>query len=180
MRLKRGIAFAFAKATDGITYTDPKWQTNRTASAKAGIAFGGYHFYEPNDEPAPQAANFLAALGDVENMLPPVVDLERTPEAGDEAEYLRDVQAFLSVIEDSTGCTPMIYASPSFYTQYLGTGLGQYPLWLAEYSHTAKPPQGRDWYFWQHQQNGTVDGISGSVDLDWFAGDADALASLQC
>jgi lysozyme len=80
-----GIAFAFAKATDGITYTDPKWQTNRTASAKAGIAFGGYHFYEPNDEPAPQAANFLAALGDVENMLPPVVDLERTPEAGDEA-----------------------------------------------------------------------------------------------
>ena len=75
----------------GITYTDPKWQTNRTASAKAGIAFGGYHFYEPNDEPAPQAANFLVALGDVENMLPPVVDLERTPEAGDEAEYLRDV-----------------------------------------------------------------------------------------
>jgi lysozyme len=53
-----GIAFAFAKATDGVTYTDPKWQTNRTASAKAGIAFGGYHFYEPNDEPARKPQTF--------------------------------------------------------------------------------------------------------------------------
>ena len=32
--------------------------------------------------------------------------------------------------------------------------------------------------FWQHSSVGTVDGISGPVDLDWFNGDAQSLQSL--
>lgn len=175
-----GMAFAFAKATDGITYTDPRWSTNLTAAQNAGVMIGGYHFYEPNDDPMPQLKNFLAALGDVNGQLPPVVDLEKSPAKADSVQYLRDVQKFLAQLQDKIGCTPMIYASPAFYSTYLSTGLDAYPLWLAEYSSRAKPPAGRDWLFWQHTQNGAVSGITGSVDLDWFAGDAKQLAALQC
>lgn len=175
-----GMAFAFAKATDGITYTDPRWSANLSNAQNAGIKIGGYHFYEPNDDPMPQLQNFMAALGDVNGQLPPVVDLEKSPGKAGSAKYLRDVQEFLAQLQDSIGCTPMIYASPAFYTTYLSTGLDAYPLWLAEYSSTAKPPADRDWLFWQHTQNGAVSGIIGSVDLDWFAGDAKQLAALQC
>lgn len=178
--LAGGVSFAFAKASDGINYTDPMWQTNQQNAESAGVPLGGYHFYEPNDEPDLQAQNFLKALGDNSGRLPPVVDLEKSPASGQEAPYLQDVQTFLAAIEDATGCTPMIYASPYFYTKYLGDDVSRYPLWLAEYSATARPPNGRDWLFWQYSQNGTAAGISGAVDLDWFSGDSSALASLSC
>ena len=174
------ISFAFAKATDGITYTDPMWAANKANARQNGILVGGYHFYEPADDPAPQAQNFLTALGDVSGTLPPVVDLEKAPTDEQAAQYAADVLTFLRAIEQATNCTPIIYADLSFYQTYLAVDLSDYPLWLAEYRTTPPAASGPSWVFWQYAQNGFVDGITGAVDLDWFAGDATALAALTC
>ena len=174
------IKFAFAKATDGITYTDPMWSTNKTAAPANGVLIGGYHFYQPADDPTKQAANFIAALGDVSGNLPPVVDLEKAPEASAAQNYVQDIQTFLEAVADATGCAPMIYANPSFFAQYLAADLADLPLWLAEYRDTPPPADGPVWVFWQHSQNSFVNGISGAVDLDWFAGDEQALSALAC
>ena len=58
-----GITFAYAKATDGNTYTDPQFHTNWQGMRAAGILRGAYHFYETNDDPVTQANNFINALG---------------------------------------------------------------------------------------------------------------------
>src|SRR3954468_69457 len=42
-----GYDFAFAKATEGTTYTDPTYGTNRAGAGAAGIKFGAYHFARP-------------------------------------------------------------------------------------------------------------------------------------
>ena len=175
-----GIMFAFAKTTDGITYTDPMWTTNKTNAPANGVLIGGYHFYQPADDPTQQADSFVAALGDISGHLPPVVDLEKAPDASSAAQYAGEVRVFLEAVAEATGCTPMIYASPSFYGEYLAAELAAFTLWLAEYRSTPPPADGPDWLFWQHSQNDFVNGISGAVDADWFAGDQQALTGLTC
>src|SRR3954453_19425142 len=42
-----GFDFAFAKATEGTTYTDPTYGTNRSGGGGAGLPLGAYHFARP-------------------------------------------------------------------------------------------------------------------------------------
>lgn len=175
-----GISFAFAKASDGITYVDPQWTNNVTNATAAGVPIGGYHFYEPNDDPISQADHFLSVLGDDPGQLPPVVDLEKSPASGSEDSYLNDVISFLQAVQSQSNCQPIVYASRSFWTEYLASGLSDYPLWLAEYATTPNPPDGKTWLFWQNSQNGTVSGIDGAVDLDVFSGSPSDLTDLFC
>src|SRR5207302_823289 len=56
-----GERFAFEKATEGVTYTDPKFVTNMLAGKAAGVLMGAYHFARPlNNSAADEAAHFLA------------------------------------------------------------------------------------------------------------------------
>jgi lysozyme len=54
-----GMVFAFIKATDGITWTDPDFATNWSGATAANLLRGAYHFYETDDDPTAQAQNFL-------------------------------------------------------------------------------------------------------------------------
>ena len=42
-----GIAFAFAKSTEGDTFQDPQFGTNCAGMKEAGIIRGAYHFFRP-------------------------------------------------------------------------------------------------------------------------------------
>ena len=42
-----GVAFAFCKATEGTTWTDPNFAANHGAAKAAGLVVGGYHFLRP-------------------------------------------------------------------------------------------------------------------------------------
>ena len=176
-----GVLFAYAKATDGLTYTDPKFASNQTGATAQGLAFGAYHFYEPQDDPIAQAKHFLSVAKVGKGWLPAVLDLERSPGSNDPTSLADGAEQWLQYVEGNTGCKPMVYASPTFYNQYLGAAFSKYPLWLAEYANSAKLPTGVSaWQIWQHSQKGRVDGVSGNVDLDWFAGDASALKAFLC
>ena len=43
-----GYTFAFAKASEGTTFTDSTYAINRTGATAAGIYFGAYHFAQPS------------------------------------------------------------------------------------------------------------------------------------
>src|ERR1044072_4305833 len=76
----------------------------------------------------------------------------------------------------------MIYTMASFWNAHLDNQFGDYPLWVAHYDvQSPTIPQGwSNWEFWQHSQSGSVSGVTGSVDLDWFNGSlADLMAFLQ-
>ncbi len=168
-----GIAFAYAKATDGNTYTDPQFHTNWQSMQAAGILRGAYHFYETNDDPIIQANNFINTVGSLAaNDLPPVVDIEIFKGAYGNNSVATNLQTWLNAVEQALGRTPMIYTGPSFWNQTINADFSKYPLWVAEYGvSTPKIPQGwATWNFWQYTQNGTVDGVTGNVDLDYYAG----------
>lgn len=168
-----GISFAFAKATDGNTYTDPQFKTNWTGMKTAGILRGAYHFYESNDDPVTQANNFIKAVGSIAiGDLPPVVDIEINKGGFGNATLAANLQIWLNTVEQALGRTPMIYTGPSFWNQNMNNSFSRYALWIAQYgaSQPTIPTGWSSWTFWQNSESGSVAGVTGSVDTDVFAG----------
>ena len=86
-----GYTFAWAKSTEGMTYTDPMFVNNMENGLNANVVMGAYHFARPdNNTPQEDAANFLnvasAYIGN--GFMPPVLDLEN-PYSGGQAICLR-------------------------------------------------------------------------------------------
>ena len=177
---KSGPRFVFAKATEGTTYVDRQFESNRNAAKSVGLLFGAYHFYRPKDDPIMQAKHFLNHTKLGAHDLVPVLDLEIAPPTMNKETYLRDVKKWINYVKAQSGCTPMIYADPAFSNAYLGTSLDVPFYWMAEYSKNPHPPSGKsDWSLWQHTQTGHVAGFKGFVDLNW-ARSENALNSLSC
>lgn len=162
--------FLFAKATQGNTYIDPKYQDNYTGARAAGLIVGAYHYFMTDDEPDTQFNNFTSVVSLSSGDLPPVVDIEAL--ANNSLPDLKDkLQKFLDLLEQKYGAKPIIYSGKNFANEYL-TDLGSYPLWLAEYEVTQPTlPKGwTTWTFWQWTQSGTIAGIEGPVDQSRFQG----------
>jgi GH25 family lysozyme M1 (1,4-beta-N-acetylmuramidase) len=179
-----GVTFAFIKATEGSFYTNPHYAADRAAARSVGIFRGAYHFARPSSGSAVrQARYFVARAGEHDGFgdLPPVLDLEDSGGLG--TQDLRAwTRSWLEAVESLTGRTPVIYASPSFWEDYLGDSRGfrGYPLWVAHYETTEPQVPGgwTDWTFWQKANTGRVDGIIGAVDINRFNGTRAELAAL--
>src|SRR5262249_39224672 len=76
-----GISFAWAKATEGTTFTDSTYTINTANGKVAGVFMGAYHFAHPESTtPAAQASYFWGVAGPhitADGLsLMPVLDLE--------------------------------------------------------------------------------------------------------
>jgi GH25 family lysozyme M1 (1,4-beta-N-acetylmuramidase) len=180
------VTFAFMKATEGEYYTDPTLAKNWAGAEKVGIYRAAYHFARPSlaaGSAARQARYFVSKAGTFADKgdLPPVLDLEAT--GGLSPAALRSwVSTWLTTTESLTGRRPILYFSPYFWIDHLGnsTAFTKYPLWIAHYTTGApKIPGGwPTWTFWQRTSSGSVDGISGHVDMNRFNGTSAQLAAL--
>ena len=174
-----GYHFSFAKATEGASHVDPRFHENWEEMKRTGILRGAYHFFHPDQDAGEQAKHFLSVVGLEAGDLPPVLDVELAE--GLEPSAVREaVRAWLRHVESSLGVRPIVYSNLSFLDDELTPIVGRFPLWVAEYTDT--PPgdvaPGKPWTFWQHSQDGSVDGIDGAVDLSVFAGTLDQLERL--
>jgi len=161
-----GIRFCFIKATEGVEDVDPMFHRNWTAANEAGLLRGAYHFLHPNLDARQQAEHFLSVVKLNGGMLPPALDIEVT-NGVDRQGLQSGIRTWIETVESATGRKPVLYTDPSFWQENVDADLGQYPLWLACYAdQPALPPGWRAWTFWQHSDQGKVNGIDGPVDLD--------------
>jgi GH25 family lysozyme M1 (1,4-beta-N-acetylmuramidase) len=178
-----GKRFVVAKATEGIGFTDPTWQLNKTSAMAAGLAVTGYHFARPDGNPTKAVAEadwFVSQLALKPGMLVPALDLEVAGTLSVSA-LQAWVGAWLGEVYAKTGMRPMIYTSPSFWSSHLGNtsmfaDQGYKILWVAHW-FVANPTVpgdnwgGKGWTFWQYDDCGSVPGITGGcVDLDRYHG----------
>lgn len=176
-----GHRFAFVKATEGVSFRDPRYASNVTGAAKAGLLVGAYHFARPISADVGnarrQAAHHAKVVGSLTGRLPSVLDIEGG--LGDQTAW---AFAFLDELERLTGKKPIIYTYGAHWNAHLrpDVAFARHPLWLARYNDTPGPPPRpwARWTFWQFTSSGTVPGIGGRVDLNHFDGDADDLAAL--
>jgi lysozyme len=165
-----GVRLAFVKATEGSTFTDPRFAANRHAAEEHGIRIGAYHFASPSgSSPAAQADHFAHVVGTLRRReLRPVVDLETGLPTSTQAFARELVQA----IRKRLGVTPLLYS----YSAYLAAMHPSRPigggLWLASYSRNdgrdygaAVPKPWKGWVAHQYSSRGHVAGIPGLVDV---------------
>lgn len=179
--VEKNVDFIYLKATEGITYIDPRFHRNSEFVRNISIPSGSYHFFEPNDDGEKQAAAFLRHIKVHDFMLPPVLDIEISK--GVEKSLIRKrAKEWLDAVEKALGCQPIIYSYTDFYEAHLeGEEFDKYQLWLADYNTTAKLPDTVDkWVFWQYTAKGKMEGISHSVDQNRFDGTKSQLSSLLC
>lgn len=163
--------FAFIKATQGANNTDPQFHRNWKKAKEAGVARGAYHFFIASKDGLAQAKNFIDRVELESGDMPPVLDVEQLN--GVSTDKLKsEVRKWLLAVEIHYGVKPFIYTNVDFYKQYLGQEFDKYPLWAAHYRHPGRPRINRDWIFWQHSDEGRVNGIISKVDFNVFNGDS--------
>ena len=180
-----GQVYAWAKASEGMTYQDPQFMANMSNGIDAGVIMGAYHFARPDNNLAIQdAENFLNTAGAYigAGFLPPVLDLENPYSGGQSIDLLSLfssselsswVMEWSNTVELQTGIAPIIYVNGN-YANYLNTSVNMYGLWFAQPDETLSPPVNigvwDDWSFKQYSWWGEVSGIVGDVDLNIFNG----------
>lgn len=174
-----GVKFAFMKATESNYYKDDTFAANWAGSKANGILRGAYHFFRGDVDGVVQADYFLAKMGPLEPTdMPPVLDFETTDGAGPDTLANRAL-AFLQRVEQKTGRTPIIYAGYYFWKDNV-THLAEfkkYPLWLPYYVNDPATQcplvyEGTwdKFTIWQYTSTGSVSGIGGDVDMNFFDG----------
>jgi lysozyme len=189
--------FGFAKASEGATFKDQDFATNWSGMKAAGIVRGAYHFFRPIKPVDDQVENFLSMVGNLSTGdLPPVLDLEPYPEEveqqwqsiGSVDERISKSKEWLEKVEAALGKKPIIYTVASFWREYMGDtdALIEYPLWIAHYKdfdagNPAVPANnwgGKGYTIWQYTESGTVKGVRGQVDHNFFNGNLSKLLAL--
>lgn len=180
----QGQVFAYVKATEGMTYTDPFFKKNIEEGIQAGVIMGAYHFARPDNNTAIEdATNYLnqANICIGSNFLPPALDLENPNSTTDitalftSSELSSWAQQWCEKVEMETGIRPIIYTN-SYIANYLESEINQYGLWIAKPGTPPNNPPNNlgiwnDWNIKQYSWEGNVLGINGNVDLNIFNGD---------
>lgn len=150
----------------------------------------------------------LVAKAGVDLTLPMVGDveqgIEKNLEGGIYGDHLgtipievvaEELLEYLETIERETGVRPMIYGGQYLHWKFaqarpnLAARLAKYALWVASYVKGDSPWMPVDhagqafpwtyWTFWQYTSKGSIKGIQGNVDLNYFRGDISGLRAFS-
>ncbi|MFE3502529.1 lysozyme [Kitasatospora sp. NPDC059146] len=182
-----GAQFAYVKATEGTSYTNPYFAQQYNGSYNAGLIRGAYHFALPNNSSGSAQANWFVDHGGGWSAdgatLPPALDIEYNPYGAScyglgQSAMVSWIRDFSTTVRNRTGRYPTLYTTTNWWASCTGNygGFGATnPLWIARYSSTAGTlPNGWGYQtFWQYADSGTFPG-----DQDLFNGAADRLSAL--
>jgi lysozyme len=168
-----GVIGIIHKATQGSSYSDPRYQNDFLKAQALGLLWGAYHFGN-GDDGISQADFFLKTVQPSKNTIL-VLDFESN-NAGSTMS-LQEARDFLTHIQAVTGIWPGLYGG-SYLKEQLGTQtdpiLQNCWLWLAQYGPTpVLPPGWANWTLWQYTDGhlvtdpNPIPGIS-PCDRDFF------------
>ncbi len=165
---------------------DPCFEQNYAEAAKTSLRIGAYHFFSFDSLGKTQAENFIAQVKPIENMLPPVVDLEfygdkeKNPP---EPEIVRQqLDVLLQELEAYYGMKPVLYSTEKAYDLYLAGQYTDYDIWFRDVIGFPKLSDGRQWTFWQFTNRGRLEGYRGTetyIDLNVFYGSREDFAAYE-
>lgn len=165
---KDKVDFVYIKATEGATYTDPRFEENIKGASKAGLQVGAYHYFRMTSGAREQFNNFMSVLDGHTIHLLPMVDVETS-----DGRLVRELQdsldVFISLIKKEFGCSPMIYGTQRSYNTYCAPRYNRLHLYIGRYGPNSPEIRGKGTYsIWQYTENGKVDGIPRPVDICRF------------
>ena len=187
-----GYSFAYAKATEGVGYTDSQYLNYAVNGLSAGLKMGAFHFARPDLNPslsgAVSEANYFLSIAQphiTQCELPPALDLEGSylQSSFTSAQLTAWVQTWMNTVQSATGIKPVLYIGAST-AGYLNSSVNTYSLWIdyVSGSSTTPPPNIGVWNTWtfnQYSWTATVPGISGAMDVNVFNGNQTAFNTMM-
>jgi len=177
---KSGVDVAIMKATQGVAMVDNKFAQNKSEARKEGLLCGFYHFADGGDYKK-EADHFLKTVGDIREGEFLVLDFEIN--ISNPAEWCKK---WLDYVTEKIGFKPLLYSNEARIKSINFTEVAKanYGLWIAKYGDNDTIPEPNEipntdeWKFyaiWQFSSKGSVDGISGNVDLNTTTMDIDTM-----
>ncbi len=168
-----GRVFAIARVSDGLNYPDADFAADWSGIAAEGLVRGAYQYFRASQDAKGQADYFVSKIGTLgPNNLPPIIDVE-TDDGVSASAVVAGVRAWIDEVRAKTGVDPIIYCGSGFWDTLSNTSqFAGETLWVANYgaSCPSMPSTWSRWGFWQYSGSGTVPGVSGATDLDYFNG----------
>ena len=148
---------------DIASQDDKQWIRNLAECERLGIPVGVYLYsYATCDRQAQsELAHILRLIKGHTFQLPIFIDVEEPGTQGYAPKCCEIVCEGLKAAGYTTG----IYASLSWFNNYLGNVRGKYVEWMARYKNLPEDTYNGQYAIWQYSSDGQVDGVSGRVDV---------------
>lgn len=123
--------FMIAKATEGATRRDPKFNHYRNEARQKGMKFGAYHYLKTGKSAKEQFENFKNTVGKDIDIIP-VLDVEQTNNKALSPKAMRRlVDEYSALCKEYYGVKPIIYCNEGYRFKYfLGSG---YKMWICNW-----------------------------------------------
>lgn len=180
-----GVDFVFIRsgyraADDGSLHADESFAKNFKGAKKAGLMVGTYFYSQAlTPEEGKEEAEFVLDIIDGYDLTMPVaIDYEIYPEgrldkkiqAGDlyAASFYHDIVLGFTERIEKEGYETVVYANRDMLTNYMQADLidDMANIWLARFDTMANLDA--DYWFWQCSEEGSVGGIEGNVDKNFW------------
>jgi len=185
-----GIKYVFIRAAyrgygdAGTLVKDAKVDEYIQGAINAGLNVGAYIYSQAITEAeGKEEANYILNIVSKYNItMPVVIDYEYSEDTSgnligrlynanlSKNETTAICAKFCETIQNA-GYTPVVYANASMLTDQMNAGTlsEKYDIWLAHY--TQQTTYTGNYTFWQYSSKGTVSGITGDADCDfWYQG----------
>lgn len=179
-----GKKFAIIRATRGPDYVDPYFADNWAGAQENGLIRGAYHFFYPNSDALTQADLIVDTVGELgAGDLPITLDVEEVPgqDLPSAAVMRSQIRIFVDRVAERTGRLPIIYTRQNFWDPLVGSDeYGEHLVWVADYSNACPhyPMGWSKWHIHQYSSTGSVPGVRGNCDLNYFDGTLEELQAL--
>lgn len=173
---KAGVDYAIIRlgyrgASTGALVQDPYFEANVKGAAEAGVPIGVYFFTQAVNamEAVEEASMVLSLCKNISLQYPIFIDTEGAGGNGradslDTETRTQVCETFCKTITNA-GYKSGVYAARNWLNNNLKADrLKDFVIWLAEYRD--KPLYQGTYHMWQYSSNGSIDGISGRVDLN--------------
>jgi len=177
-----GARFAYVKATEGTTYTNPSFSQQYNGSYNIGMIRGAFHFAHPDTSTGTVQADYFLAHGGGWSAdgrtLPPALSLQNNPSGAQcyglsTSAMVSWIKAFSDEMYLKTNKYPMITTSFAWWNTCTGnssTFATTNPFWLDSYTSsppTAIPAGTATWTMWQSATSGTFPGGQDQFNGSW-------------
>ena len=163
--------FANLKATEGSTYTDPKFDLYATSALSRGLELSVYHYTKFKNPPEKELENLTSATSKFSNDIHTYyLDLEERNTNFSSAQIFEWVDRFLTLASARFGLEHVgVYTSSNYLREKNLQGyqqLSKYSLWAADWKEQPLVTPWGCWDTWQYTSKGSVSWCEGPIDLN--------------
>lgn len=166
-----GIQVAYIRSSLGSSYIDPYFKRNYEGFKAQGVKVGFYHYVTARTvaQAEQEARFFVSVVGDTVPDCRLAMDFESFGSLS-VGQINQIAKAFVETVASESGKEVVIYSNTNDARNVFDQSLTVYPLWVAHWGVSQPGDNGKwkNWVGFQYTSSGSVNGISGRVDMDRF------------